>query len=96
MAEPDAPAALLLQGTTADVVAPSDVEGMARVLRERYEQFARGERPTRLSHERRFSRRHQAERLMDAIARSVSPRRQAEPAAGARPLARVVAEDAAR
>jgi hypothetical protein len=73
MAEPGAPAALLLRGTEADVVSPTDVDGMAAVLRRRYEQFARGERPARLSHEMRFSRRYQAERLMDAIDRCLSP-----------------------
>lgn len=74
MADPDAPAAMLLRGTDADVVPPSDIDGMANVLRRRYEQFIRGHRPTRLSHEERFSRRYQAERLMDAIARCLAPR----------------------
>jgi hypothetical protein len=41
---------------------------MVRVLRRRYEQFARGERPQRLARDQRFSRRHQAGRLMDALA----------------------------
>jgi hypothetical protein len=72
MAEPDAPAAMLLRGTDADVVSPADVDGMAAVVRRRYEQFARGDRPTRLSHEVRFSRRYQAERLMDSIARCLA------------------------
>ena len=98
MADPDAPAALLLRGTDADVVSPSDVEGMATVLERRFEQFRRGERPTRLSRDTRFSRRYQAERLMDAIARSVGARRHHDtsPAPDARPLARAVAGEGAR
>ena len=78
MADPDAPAAMLLRGTDADVVPPSDVDGMAAVLRRRYEQFIRGDRPRRLSHEERFSRRFQAERLMDAISRCLAPRSASE------------------
>jgi hypothetical protein len=58
----------LLRDSAADVVAPHDVEGMAAVLRRRYLQYARGERPTRLARESRFSRREQARRLFDAIA----------------------------
>lgn len=98
MAEPDSPAALLLRGTEADVVSPSDIDGMAAVLRRRYEQHARGERPERLSREMRFSRRFQAERLMDAIANALAPAasRPAQRAGAAemRPLARAVAEGA--
>ncbi|HUF29316.1 MAG TPA: hypothetical protein VMM77_01540 [Gemmatimonadaceae bacterium] len=74
LAEPDAPAALLLRESVADVVSPGDVDGLATVLRRRIEQFARGERPRRLAHETRFSRRAQAERLMDAIGRCLAPR----------------------
>jgi hypothetical protein len=93
MAEPDAPAAMLLRGTDADVVSPADVAGMVRVLRRRYEQFARGERPQRLARDQRFSRRHQAGRLMDALAASLTTRvERARPAApAAAPLARAMA-----
>ena len=86
MAEADAPAAVLLSDTTADVVSPSNVSALADVLRRRLDQHAGGEHPVRLASETRFSRRHQAERLMRAIAeclprhetagsRSGSPRR---------------------
>ena len=68
LADADAPAAMLLRGTGADVVSPSNVEGLAEVVRRRIQQYRSGERPERLSHETRFSRRHQAERLMSAIA----------------------------
>jgi hypothetical protein len=74
LAEPDAPAALLLRDSGADVVSPADVDGMAKVLRQRIEEFVRGDRPRRLAHERRFSRRVQAERLMDELGRCISPR----------------------
>jgi hypothetical protein len=76
MAEPAAPAAMLLRGTTADVVAPSDVSALADVLRRRITGYARGERPVRLANETRFSRRHQADRLMNAIAARIPARGQ--------------------
>jgi hypothetical protein len=90
MAEPNAPAELLLRGTDADIVSPSDVDGIAAVLRARYEQFARGERPTRLARDARFSRRYQAERLMEAIGRCLA--RDRSPAAATAPESRPVAQ----
>jgi glycosyltransferase involved in cell wall biosynthesis len=75
MAEADAPAAILLRDTAADVVSPSDVSALADVLRRRLDQHACGERPVRLASQTRFSRRHQAERLMTAIAECL-PRRE--------------------
>jgi hypothetical protein len=92
LAEPDAPAALLLRGSGADVVSPADVDGMAMVLRRRIEEFTRGERPRRLAHERRFSRRVQAERLMDELGRCMSPRPSSVPQSrDSRTVARVIA-----
>lgn len=67
LAEPGSPAAQLLRDGPADVVAPDDTDALARVLRTRYEQHARGERPERGSGRTRFSRRHQATVLVDAI-----------------------------
>lgn len=67
LAEPESPVAQLLVGSSADVVAPDDIESLARVIRTRYEQHARGERPARGSDRERFSRRHQATLLLDAI-----------------------------
>ena len=72
LAEADAPAALLLRDSGADVVSPSDVDGIVEVLKRRIEEFTRGERPRRLAHERKFSRRVQAERLMDELGRCIS------------------------
>jgi hypothetical protein len=77
LAESDAPAALLLRGTSADIASPLRVDAIADVLRLRLSQYRAGERPVRLSREMRFSRRHQAERLMDAIAARVSSSRPA-------------------
>lgn len=57
----------VLAGTGADVVRPDDVEGMAQILKRRYEAFAAGERPTPIARDPRLSRRHQAELLMRAF-----------------------------
>jgi hypothetical protein len=58
----------LLHGSGADVVAPDDLDGLVKVLRERVTQFRNGIRPRRIARDGRFSRRAQAERLLDAIA----------------------------
>jgi glycosyltransferase involved in cell wall biosynthesis len=73
LAEPDAPAALLLHGTGANVASPGDVDAIAAAIRARYAEFASGARPVRIGIDERFSRRYQAERLMDAMARCISP-----------------------
>ena len=75
LAEPRSPAAQLLRGSAADVVAPDDTDALARVIRTRYEQHARGERPERGASRDRFSRRHQATLLLDAIERVVGGER---------------------
>jgi hypothetical protein len=67
LAERDSATAHLLRGSKADVVAPQDLESLAAVLRQRYLQYAGGERPTRLATDPRYSRREQARRLFDAI-----------------------------
>lgn len=75
---------LLLRDTEADVVPPEEIDEIARVLRRRFEQHARGERPRRIVTER-LSRRVQAGRLLDAVeAVTGSPRRDAEPVGGPR------------
>jgi hypothetical protein len=66
--------ARLLAGTDADVLEPADVDGMARVLRRRYEQFIRGEIPLAAGRDGRFDRRVQSERLMDLIEGITGPR----------------------
>ena len=86
LAEAEAPAAMLLRGSSADVVSPSNVEQLSGVLRRRLEQYRSGERPARLSHETRFSRRHQADRLMNAIAARLASSQRGRRADGERRL----------
>jgi glycosyltransferase involved in cell wall biosynthesis len=62
----------LLRDSAADVVAPSDLAGLVRVLRTRYQQHARGERPVRLATDPRYSRRRQAQILFDHIERCLN------------------------
>ena len=59
---------LLLRESGADVVAPHDVERMTAVLRERVLQHRQGIRPARIATNGRYSRRGQAEVLLNAIA----------------------------
>ena len=66
-AEPGSATELLLRGSDADVVAPTDVEGLVRTLTHRYRQFSAGERPHRLARDPAFSRRTQANLLFDRL-----------------------------
>lgn len=59
--------AQLLRDVDADVLEPEDVEGIARAIRHRYEQFSRGELPRAAAGDGRFDRRVQAEKLMQLI-----------------------------
>jgi len=59
--------AQLLAGTTALVHAPTDIAGITSALTARYLEFREGARPTPLGTEHRFSRRQQADRLMEAM-----------------------------
>jgi hypothetical protein len=67
LAEEISATAQVLRGTDADVVHPSDVDGIARVIRRRFSQFAAGERPLPVGRDGRFSRRGQADILFDCI-----------------------------
>ncbi len=60
---------LLLRGTDADVVPRDDIEGIARVIEQRYRAHRRGEEATHIARDERFSRRLQARILLDALAR---------------------------
>ena len=64
---------LLLRGTDADVVPRDDIEGIAGAITRRYEAHQRGERPTHIARDERFSRRRQARILLDALARLAPP-----------------------
>jgi glycosyltransferase involved in cell wall biosynthesis len=68
LATHDSATGLLLRDSGADIVAPDDLEGLVRVLRERFLQYRQGIRPQRIARDGRFSRRAQAQRLLDAIA----------------------------
>lgn len=68
-AERDSATELVLRDSGADVVAPGDVDASADVLRRRYAEFVRGERPRALNRDGRFDRRTQAVVLLDALDR---------------------------
>jgi glycosyltransferase involved in cell wall biosynthesis len=59
--------AQLLRDVEADVFEPADVEGIARAIQRRYEQFTRGELPQAAGSSGRFDRRVQAEKLIRLI-----------------------------
>jgi hypothetical protein len=67
LAEPESATELALRGTGADVAAPTDVQAIAAILRERYLQHARGVRPARLAIDERLTRRAQAGVLFEAL-----------------------------
>lgn len=74
-AEPESAPDLLLRGSGADVLPLGDEERTAAAIRERYLQYRRGERPTALNADGRFSRETQASLLLDALAEMVEARR---------------------
>jgi hypothetical protein len=75
LAVPASAAARMLAGSDADVVDPHDVDAMAAVIRGRYEQFARGERPAPVGRDGRFARRTQAELLFARIEELIASKR---------------------
>jgi hypothetical protein len=64
--------AQLLRDVDADVLEPEDVDGMARAIQRRYEQFTRGESPKSPASDGRFGRRAQAEKLIRLVSRIVN------------------------
>lgn len=90
LAVPDSATGQVLAGTRADVVAPDDVNGIARVIRRRYEAYRAGERPQPIADDPRLGRAYQADILFDALERclrrpgvhGIAARREAAPAAG--------------
>jgi hypothetical protein len=73
LATPDSATGRVLEDTEADVVDHADIDGIARVIRQRYEQFARGERPLPIGRDGRFDRSIQAKKMLDLIASRCSP-----------------------
>ncbi|HWJ21411.1 MAG TPA: hypothetical protein VNS52_03570 [Gemmatimonadaceae bacterium] len=69
LVERESATGVLLDGSGADVVAPKDVDTMEGVLRTHLAQYRRGERPRALNAEGRFSRRTQADVLLNALDR---------------------------
>jgi glycosyltransferase involved in cell wall biosynthesis len=68
----------LLDDSDAFVVSPKDSARIAGVIRECYERYARGERPTPVARNGRYSRREQATIFLDAMERCLAA--EAEPA----------------
>ena len=68
LAETGSATELILRDTIADVVHPDDVDCISEVIRRRYKEHQAGVRPAAIA-DPRFSRRAQADRLFDAIAR---------------------------
>ena len=66
-AERGSATAMILEGTSADVVPPGDLDGLCEVLRKRYLQHLRGERAIPLAMEERLSRRARANVLFTAL-----------------------------
>ncbi|MDB4913238.1 MAG: hypothetical protein JWM95_882 [Gemmatimonadetes bacterium] len=64
LATPQCATALVLENSGADVVDPSSVQGIARVIRSRYEQYARGEYPQSIAGSGRYDRSVQATKLI--------------------------------
>jgi len=71
LAEPESATALLFRDSSADVVKPDDVDGIAAAITRRLEQHRRGEQPVAVNRDGRFDRARQAARLFDAIEKTL-------------------------
>jgi len=58
---------LLLRETGADVASPNDVSAIAEIIGRRYREHRAGVLPEPVGRDSRFSRRHQAAVLLDAV-----------------------------
>lgn len=67
--------ALLLEGTGADVLDPSDAPGIEAALTKRYLEFRTSGRPSPLADQARFTRRFQTDVLLEAMQSALSPAR---------------------
>ncbi|HEX5436694.1 MAG TPA: hypothetical protein VFW98_06025 [Gemmatimonadaceae bacterium] len=67
LAEPESATGTALEGTSADVVRPTDLDGIAAVIKRRYLEHTRGVRPEPIAGDTRFSRSFQAGVMFDAI-----------------------------
>jgi hypothetical protein len=66
--------AQLLDGSDASVLDPADVDGMAVLLRQRFEEFRRGVRPIAVGRDGRFDRSVQSAKLLELVTRHVASR----------------------
>jgi glycosyltransferase involved in cell wall biosynthesis len=71
LAEPESATELLFRDSTADVVKPDDVDGIAAAIKRRFEQHRCGEQPVAVNHDGRFDRARQATRLFDEIEKTL-------------------------
>ena len=69
LAEKGSATANLLEGTSADVVEPDDVDALTSLLRRRYADHEAGRRPAPIAADESLGRRAQADRLFDALER---------------------------
>ncbi|HEY5086318.1 MAG TPA: hypothetical protein VII66_03075, partial [Gemmatimonadaceae bacterium] len=67
LSAPGSATALLLAGTGADVAPPGDVKSIAEIIEGRYREHRAGVFPEPIGRDPRFSRRHQAGILLDAL-----------------------------
>jgi hypothetical protein len=67
LAEPESATARLLAGTRARCASPNDIDGIAAVLSQSYRDYVAGIRPQALGAEDRFTRRYQAQHLLQRI-----------------------------
>jgi hypothetical protein len=75
LTSPDTATDVLLRGSSADVVDPEDVDGIARIVVNHYKQFRQGTRPPAVNADGRFDRARQATILFDALEQLVTERR---------------------
>ena len=67
LADKDSATGSLLENTAADVVAPTDVDGMVRAITRRFEEFRAGVTPEPVADSGEFSRASQAQRLVSIL-----------------------------
>jgi hypothetical protein len=74
LAEPTSATARLLTGTGARCVSPTDIDGIASVLDQSYQDYVAGNRPRAIGAVDRFTRRYQAQLLLQRMKELVTDR----------------------
>ncbi len=67
LSEPGSATAMLLAGTGADVASSGDAVGIAAIIERRFKEHRAGVHPEPIGHHARFSRKHQADILFEAL-----------------------------